>query len=398
MTKPLEFRSVCATCGRPSVVCLCAYVTRLETRTRVVILQHPRERNVPIGTARLAELGLPRSMRLVGVDFASSPELERALSDPEAPAIVLFPGPDAKALTELEPGARRTLVVLDGTWSQAEKIMKTNPRLRALERYQLSPSEPSRYRIRRAPAFECISTVEAIAQALTLLEGPGTDVRPLLAPFDALVGQQLAFKRERAESRHMKRPRPSRAPRVPVLPVGAHADLVLVYGEANGWPRRSPYGENPELVHLAAERLTTGERFSRFIAPGDPLAPSFEKHTGISRERVQQGLGRAEFLARFQEFLGPSSVLGVWGHFTLQALRREQPDSTHFAGALDFRSVLRNFLKRSPGDVESAARLLNEARALEEPWAEGRTGTRLTALAGVARALIGMVHQTPNSS
>lgn len=388
----LEFRSVCMMCGRPSSVCLCSYVTRVETRTRVVILQHPRERHVPIGTARLAELGLPNSTRLVGVDFAASPELDRALSDPDSTPIVLFPGPAARQLSELEPAARHTLVVIDGTWSQADKIMKTNPKLQSLPRYELSPSEPSRYRIRRAPAFECISTVEAITQALMILEGPEVNVRALLAPFEALVGQQLTFQRERAERRHAKRARPSRARRVPLLPSTAAGDLVVVYGEANGWPRRTGYGASPELVHLAAERLLTGARFSAYITPAQPLAPSFQHHTGLLPEHVHAGLPRSVALAHFREFLGPSPVLGVWGHFTLQALRREARGSC-FSDVVDFRSVLRNFLKRSPGDLESAASELEQfggGTPPREPWVEGRTGVRLTALAHVARTLIAM--------
>ncbi|HEX6275519.1 MAG TPA: DTW domain-containing protein, partial [Polyangiaceae bacterium] len=67
-----EPRAVCPDCGRPARVCVCAELERVPTRTRVVILQHPRESSVPIGTARLAELALPNAERHVGVDFSDS--------------------------------------------------------------------------------------------------------------------------------------------------------------------------------------------------------------------------------------------------------------------------------------------------------------------------------------
>ena len=62
-------RACCARCGRPQVVCVCSHVTPLSTRTRVVLLQHPREHRVGIGTARLAHLSLPASSLHVGLDF-----------------------------------------------------------------------------------------------------------------------------------------------------------------------------------------------------------------------------------------------------------------------------------------------------------------------------------------
>ena len=80
---PLDFepRAVCARCGRPKRVCWCAHLTAIDTKTRVVLLQHPREEDMAIGTARMASMCLPNSELHVGVDFTDSPALTRALSD-----------------------------------------------------------------------------------------------------------------------------------------------------------------------------------------------------------------------------------------------------------------------------------------------------------------------------
>lgn len=371
---------MCWRCGRPSSVCLCPHIREVETRTRVVILQHPRERSVPINTARLAEVGLTNAERLVGVEFDER-ELARALSG-GAPPILLFPGPEARPLAEARRHGPVTLVVLDGTWWQAQKLLKTNPSLAHLPRYRLNPAEPSRYRIRRAPSAECISTIEAIVEALTVLEGDECPARALLAPFDALVEQQLTFKVERAERRHWKRPRPPRAPRLPQVPLQREHDAVVVYGEANGWSRHSPFGAEPEIVHLAAERLATGERFCAYVAPELPLAPSLAHHTGLDPERIRDGEPRDVVNRRWREFLGSNALLCAWGHFALKTLAA---GGGAVPEVLDIRSVARNFLGKSPGEVESCAVVLG---ANPEPaWTEGRTGRRLAALSTVTRAL-----------
>ena len=73
-------RSVCARCRRPPVVCYCAVLPSLPARTRVLLLQHPRERHVAIGTARMAHLALPSSTLRMGVDF-SRDEVVRRMVD-----------------------------------------------------------------------------------------------------------------------------------------------------------------------------------------------------------------------------------------------------------------------------------------------------------------------------
>src|SRR5262245_64442388 len=99
----VEPRAMCPGCARPASVCLCAEVVRVPTRTRVVILQHPRESSVPIGTARLAELALPNAERHVGVDFSDSARVREILEDTNAPPVLLYPSDGAKDLATDPP-------------------------------------------------------------------------------------------------------------------------------------------------------------------------------------------------------------------------------------------------------------------------------------------------------
>ena len=125
------------------MVCYCALLQRLTTRTHVLVLQHPRERRVGIGTARMAQLALPNSVLRVGIDFASDPVVTATLAG-AAPSYLLFPGPEARDVRELTALAQPiTLVVVDGTWSQARTLVRVNPALAALPRIAFTPRKRS---------------------------------------------------------------------------------------------------------------------------------------------------------------------------------------------------------------------------------------------------------------
>ena len=174
-------RVVCGRCRRPASVCYCHALPRLDTATRVVILQHPRERDMPIGTARMASLCLPRAELRVGIRWTAE-LLAGAIGDPARPAILLYPGPGARDILRDPPPGPVTLIVVDGTWSQARTVVRDNPVLHALPRYAFATPEPSHYRIRREPRAEYVSTIEAVMHVLGALEGEPSRFRSLLDP------------------------------------------------------------------------------------------------------------------------------------------------------------------------------------------------------------------------
>lgn len=83
------------------------------------------------------------------------------------------------------------LIVPDGTWRKASKILYANPQLESLPRVTLGPGNPSRYRIRKAPKPEAVATIEAIVRTLEVWE-PANDFSSVLNPFEVMVEQQLA--------------------------------------------------------------------------------------------------------------------------------------------------------------------------------------------------------------
>jgi DTW domain-containing protein YfiP len=194
-------RLVCEHCRRPPVVCFCRYVQRMPTRTRVVLLQHPRERKIGVGTARMAHLSLPSSIMRVGLDFSDDQAVREAVAGPQ-PAYALFPRPGAIGLAELPRDQPITLVVFDGSWSLARKLRRLNPALAALPHVAFTPRRPSDYRIRRQPRPMCVSTIEALVEALDVLEPDAGPFDRMLDPFRAMVEKQEWFVRQVGSFRH----------------------------------------------------------------------------------------------------------------------------------------------------------------------------------------------------
>ena len=169
------------------------------------MLQHPREARLAICTAWLVRLALPNSELHRGVRFGDHPSVLEAASTPGA--ALLFPGDCAVPVETLAAHPPPMLVILDGTWHQAEKMLQDNPILAGLRQVSVSPDRPGGYGdLRREPAPHCLSTIEAVACALGAIEGEPSRFEPMRRAFRLMVQQQLACARgERRSPRHRHR-------------------------------------------------------------------------------------------------------------------------------------------------------------------------------------------------
>lgn len=162
----------CARCRIYRPLCLCGDIEPLHLDTRVTLYMHWRERLRPTNTGWLASLALPNSeIRLRG---APEQEPRPAEAAPLRNALLLFPSREAVELTP-EWLARQprpmTLVVPDGSWNQAKKVSFRERGLSGVPNVKLPVGAPSSYRLRRSPHVQHLSTFEAIARALGLIEG-----------------------------------------------------------------------------------------------------------------------------------------------------------------------------------------------------------------------------------
>ncbi len=152
----------------------------MPAKTRVVLIQHVLELSQRSNTGRHAATVVPTlETRVYGAknERLQVDDLQRAvLLWPDAPTMKPSPLPD-------------TLVVLDASWSQAKHMLQRVPELLRLPRLSLVAPE-GRRSLRKSPPGG-MSSLEAIAHALELLEGAGV-AAPVHAAHEALVQKQLS--------------------------------------------------------------------------------------------------------------------------------------------------------------------------------------------------------------
>jgi DTW domain-containing protein YfiP len=173
------------------VACWCAFVKATSCRHRIVVLQHPREARETFGTARILRRVLPQIELYVGVNF-SAEDAAPMLDDPLRSPMLLFPGPLADVLGPEPAADARTIVVLDARWTQARHMFAMNDWLRTLPARRLALDRPSVYTLREQPSPDSLCTVEAVAEAVAILDGDGAVRDALLAPLQAMTGLQEA--------------------------------------------------------------------------------------------------------------------------------------------------------------------------------------------------------------
>ena len=158
----------------------------MATRTKFVFLMHPKEyRYAKAGTGRLTHLCLADSELYQGVGFDEHEAVQALIHDPRNFPMLLYPGENARNLSAGglrldELGGRRLVVLLlDGTWSEARKMLRLSPSLQRLPRIMFTPAAPSRFVIKQQPQAGCLSTLEATHEMLGALERAGLDHYPL---------------------------------------------------------------------------------------------------------------------------------------------------------------------------------------------------------------------------
>lgn len=197
MTRRRHAAPRCGRCRMHVGLCICAQIPRIETRTRVVLVIHRIEDRKSTNTGRLALECLAHGSVVVrGHEGEPTATLD---VEPGTEPLLLFPHEDAEPLTPRAPSDRPvTLVVPDGTWRQAFKVRARVPGLADVRTVTLPPGAPSRYRLRAEAHASALSTMEAIARALGILEGPRVQA-DLERVLDAMIDRTLWVKGDVAD-------------------------------------------------------------------------------------------------------------------------------------------------------------------------------------------------------
>jgi DTW domain-containing protein YfiP len=160
--------------------CVCSYIVPVETRTRFVVVRHFSERRRVSNTAHYAAMAMPNCRVLDYADPHARFD-ETLLPNGEGTCLLY---PDEGGVRSSEPPS--TVIVLDGSWSQARRMRQRIGALRGLPVLRLAPPVVARARLRRPLLPEGMSTLEAIARVVAMLEGEAR-AAPLDRLYDTIV-------------------------------------------------------------------------------------------------------------------------------------------------------------------------------------------------------------------
>jgi DTW domain-containing protein YfiP len=158
-------RPRCYSCFRPSSHCVCDSVTPFTAHCNFLILQHWNERKKYHSTSWLTTHTIKNSKLLQGIVFEEQ-VLQKALAGQKN--YILFPGPDSVDCRTVPFDVSTNVIVIDGTWSEAGKILTRNPILQGIPRISFHQTFKSSFYIRKQPKVGYLSTIESVGHLLKL--------------------------------------------------------------------------------------------------------------------------------------------------------------------------------------------------------------------------------------
>lgn len=167
-------KNPCSKCGLNPDLCLCSEIPSLTLKTKVCLIIHHRELKRTTNTGRLALQSLTNSEMRVRGEKDKGPLDLTDLLVPSYRSILFYPSEDSKELTVEfvnQSPLPIQLIVPDGNWRQASKVASRHPELKNIERVKISEKNTATQHLRVEHFEEGMSTLEAIAKALGIIEG-----------------------------------------------------------------------------------------------------------------------------------------------------------------------------------------------------------------------------------
>jgi DTW domain-containing protein len=173
-TRGRKTKDPCPACALHKSLCICAEIPLLRLRSYLTLVIHAKELKRTTNTGRLAVRALVNSEILVrGLEPLN---LAASLKTGYRP-LLFFPIESARELTpELvaESPLPIQLIVPDGNWRQASKVPIRHPEIAHVERVMISSRNMASQHLRKEHKPEGMSTLQAIAQALRVIESEAT--------------------------------------------------------------------------------------------------------------------------------------------------------------------------------------------------------------------------------
>ncbi|XP_038698132.1 tRNA-uridine aminocarboxypropyltransferase 2 [Tripterygium wilfordii] len=222
---PPQRRSICGNCSRPLPVCLCHALpaSPIPTATQIIIVQHPHESHHKLNTIPLLTRSLLHATAFISRKLR--PNLHPLLdslrnnindNDHSPRAIYLFPpssSSPAVSLSELknmlnegDGGRGLVLIVFDATWKHAREMVKASEgylgqfALRVCldgglnEEAEGGSIYESELVLRKEPCGGCVTTAEAVARFLRVVEPNGPEIESkIIGSLREMVRLQARF-------------------------------------------------------------------------------------------------------------------------------------------------------------------------------------------------------------
>ena len=208
---------------RPSTTCVCEHCSPIRTKTRFIILMHPKEyKKEKNGTGHMTKLQLENSEIIVGVDFTNNKRVNEILTQENNSSFLLYPGKENFNLSVKNSsetgslmGDNPHLFILDGTWPCARKMLSLSKNLQKLKRVSFDNDIKSKFIFKQQPEALCLSTIESIYTVINLLKENKVeqcDTKGFLSPFEKMIEHQVMY----IQNPNNKNYRPSKNGEIPV--------------------------------------------------------------------------------------------------------------------------------------------------------------------------------------
>lgn len=162
----------CPRCLINKALCFCEFIPSVQTKTKVSLIVHIKEKVLSSNTAHLAHQCLTNSefyyRGLKDQPFDTTFKLDENYSP-----LYLYPSDKAEVLTnEYLSSIDKPiqLIVPDGSWRQAKKFHKRVPLFKEIPHVKLPEIPKSIYELRKQKFENSVCTMEAIAYALGIIE------------------------------------------------------------------------------------------------------------------------------------------------------------------------------------------------------------------------------------
>lgn len=182
---------------------MCSHVRPVSTRTKFVILMHPKEfKKIKNGTGHLTHLSLKNSELHIDVDFSGHRRINELIDDPSSECYLLYPSKKSILLNAnsiVHEPKRTVIFILDATWDISKSMLRKSTNLQRLPHISFEHTKTSQFAIKTQPAAYCLSTIESTLCVLELLEASGDEsigeegLAAFLDPFKKMIKYQQSF-------------------------------------------------------------------------------------------------------------------------------------------------------------------------------------------------------------